>query len=358
MIRASFLFLMLGLACVLPVASAQAANDPFTVSGVPVDASGPSVAVAQNTAINAGRGRAWTILYRRLTKQQDWARQPALDETTLQRMIRTYLPFNERRSTTRYVASMTYVFSADAVKRLLRSQNIAYVDIDAKPVLVVAMAPNYSPHSAWGSIWANPKYAHGAVPIVLPIGDALDMDALGRINFANTQWPDVEPAASRVHATDAFLVQATPGPGTITVAVRRVGPGPSPTIPNVVVPVKKGESAGQAYGAAADEAAATILDVWKAHSAIDFTKRYKLTADLRMNSITDWGDVQQRLATIPAVADVSVLAMDTGEARLSITYVGTVDQLRDLAAQANLDLSNTDGEWRLALLSGQPASSP
>jgi hypothetical protein len=349
--------LMLGLACVFSLAGAQAADDPFTVSGVPVDASASSASVAQNIAINQGRGRAWNTLYKRLTKQQDWARQPPLDDITLQRMIKNYVVTNERRSTTRYVANVSYQFNPDAVRRLLRTQNIAYVDIDAKPVLVIPMSPGYSARAPWAQIWAQPKYATGAVPLVTPVGDPLDAQALGVLNFATAQWPDVEPAASRVRAADAFLVQATAGKGNITVAIRRLGPGAPISIPNVVVPVRPGESAQQAYGAAADAAATSIVEVWKSHSAIDFNKRSKLTADAHISSLAEWGQLMQKLSTVPVVTEVQVVAMNVGEARVAISYVGTPEQLQAVAAQSGLDLSNSGGGWQLAM-AAQSASPP
>ncbi|HKD20957.1 MAG TPA: DUF2066 domain-containing protein [Rhizomicrobium sp.] len=342
-------FLMLGLACMLSVAGAQAADDPFTVSNIPVDATAASATVAQNIAINQGKGRAWTTLYRRLTKSQDWPKQPNLDDVTLQRMIKNYVIANERRSTTRYVANVSYEFNPDAVRRLLRSQNIAYVDIEAKPVLVIPMAPGYSPHSAWTQLWTNPRFQTGAVPLVTPVGDQLDTQALGALSFASAQWPDVEPAASRTRASDAFLAQATAGRGNITVAIRRLAPGTSSPIPNVVVPVRPGEPAAQAYGRAADAAAAAIIEVWKSHSAVDFNKRYKLTAEVHISSLAEWGQVMQKLAAIPIVTDVQVLAMNSGEARVAITYVGTPEQLEAIAAQSSLDLSNNAGGWQLAV---------
>lgn len=349
--------LMLGLACVLSLAGAHAAEDPFTVSGIPVDATAASASVAENIAINQGRGRAWNTLYKRLTKQQDWARQPPVDDITLQRMIKNYVVTNERRSTTRYVANVSYVFNADAVRRLLRTQNIAYVDIDAKPVLVIPMSPGYAVHAPWTQIWAQAKYATGAVPLVVPVGDPIDAQALGALNFQTAQWPDVEPAASRVHATDAFLVQVMAGKGNVTVAIRRLGPGAPAQIPNVVVPVRPGESGQAAYAAAADAAAASITEIWKSHSAIDFNKRYKLTADARIASLADWGLLMQKLSTIPIVTEVQVVAMNVGEARIAITYVGTPEQLQAVAAQSSIDLSNSGGGWQLAMQT-QPASSP
>jgi Uncharacterized protein conserved in bacteria (DUF2066) len=350
--------LMLGFACLLTLAGARAADDPFSVSGIAVDASAASASVAQNEAINGGRARAWTTLYRRLTKSQDWSKQPVIDDLTLQRMIRSYMPSNERRSTTRYVANMTYVFNPDAVRRLLRAQNIAYVDIETKPVLVVAMAPGYSPRSPWAAQWANPKFAGGAVPLLPPVGDALDQQSLGALNFATAQWQDVEPAASRVHATEAFLVQAAAAKAGITVALRRLGPSASQPIPNVVVPIRPGEQPIQVYGAVADATAAAIIEVWKSHAAVDFNKRFKLTADVHIASLSDWGALMQKLSAIPIVTDVNVIAMNTGEARLAITYVGTAEQLETLAQQSSLDLSNSASGWELAIQASNPAPIP
>ena len=87
--------------CCLPFVAARAGSDPYSVSGIVVDASASSATQAQTIAINSGRARAWTTLYRRLAKQEDWSRQPTLDDTTLQRLVRSYLVSNERRSTTR-----------------------------------------------------------------------------------------------------------------------------------------------------------------------------------------------------------------------------------------------------------------
>jgi len=348
--------LTLVLACALSLVSAPAAEDSFTVSGVPVDASAASATVAQNMAINGGRGKAWVTLYRRLTKQQDWTKQPRLDDTTLQRLVSNYVVANERRSTTRFVANVTYVFNADAVRRLLRSQNVAYVDIEAKPVLILPMAPGYAPHSGWANIWANPRYAAGPVPIILPVGDTIDAQELGALKFAQAQWQDVEPAASRVHATDAFLVEAVAGKGVITVSLRHLGTGASQPIPNIVVPVHPGEPVPQAYAAAADAAAAAIIDVWKSRSAIDFNKRYKLTAEAHISTLADWGTLIQKLTSVPIVTDVNVLAMDIGEARIAITYAGSAEQLEALAAQSNLNLTNSGGGWQLSI--GVPVPTP
>ena len=102
------------------------------------------------------------------------------------------------------------------------------------------MSPAYAPHAAWISIWANPKYATGAAPLVLPVGDALDGTSLSVLNFNTATWQDLEPVASRAHATEAFLVQVSQGKGTLDIKLKRLGLGNSPPMPDVVVPITPG----------------------------------------------------------------------------------------------------------------------
>ena len=133
-----------------PSAFAQGRPDLFTVSDIHVDVVGKSSTEAYTNAIAEGRPRAFQILFRRLTQQKDWARQPVLDAAGLQRISRGYDVANERRSTTRYVADVTYRFNPDAVARLLRSANIAFTQGGASRILVVPMAPNVT-----GGAWAQ-----------------------------------------------------------------------------------------------------------------------------------------------------------------------------------------------------------
>src|SRR5436853_3044334 len=113
--RRLLLSVVVSLAAALALSHLAVADDPFTVNGIKVDATAQSAIEAQTKAINSGRAKAWQTLYRRLAKQQDWGRQPALDDATLQRLVRSYQARDQRSSTTRFVANMTYVFSANAV---------------------------------------------------------------------------------------------------------------------------------------------------------------------------------------------------------------------------------------------------
>ena len=345
--RNTILSLALALLAFAPLSVARAdPPDPFTVTNIPVDATAASAVQAQTIAINSGKARAFQMVLKRLLKPEDIAKVPVLDDVALTRLIANYLPQNVRRSTTRYVASMTYAFNPAAVRHLLRSANIAFTDMQAHPILILAMAPRWAGRSPWAAAWATPLYSHAAIPMVLPYGDALDAAALSNTNFNDTTLADVEPAASRVKATEAMLVQLNVSGGQTIIKMKRLGIGVSPPVPDVTVP---GTPPGN-LNAAAAAASAAIAAYWKSRTAIDYSHRSRLQADVTIDSLTQWGTLLAKLGTIPTLTDVSVNAMDIGMARVSLSYVGTTDQLRDSMANAKVDLEpQPDGGYTLAV---------
>src|SRR5471032_595926 len=105
--RLFLMFLVLLVCSVILAVPAGAQDSLYTVTNVHVDASGASSTEALNKALGEGRFRAFQIVFRRLTRQADWGRQPQLDAPGLLRLSRGYTIANERRSTTRYVADVT-----------------------------------------------------------------------------------------------------------------------------------------------------------------------------------------------------------------------------------------------------------
>jgi hypothetical protein len=331
------------------LAPAQA-EDLYTVSGVHVDASAASSAEAANIAIAQGRPKAWQILYRRLTREEDWPRQPVLDAATLVRVSRGYVPANERRSTTRYVADVTYEFNSEAVARVLRDANIAFTQQAVRRILLVPMSPAYN-NGPWAQAFTAPSLHDTVVPFVLPTGsDAPDLSGL---DFDNASWDDVAAAAGRANASEAALVQVVSAGGKVTVNIRRLGQGEPPSKTSVDVPLL--QTASATYPAAAQAAMGAIDDLWKARAVVNVNSRSTLIADVHVDTLEQWGAIQRALAGLENVTGVQVMAMDVGYARLSIAYQGSQEQLRDALGGQGLVLSGRAGAWTLSRAgSGSP----
>jgi len=337
-----FLTLAFALTFAFPAAlPARAGENPFTVKNVAVDASAAASVEAQTIAINGGRPKAWTILYRRITRQEDWPRQPQLDDAAVQRLIRTFDVSDERRSTTRYVAKVTYIFSQPAVERLLRANNISYVVAQSSRILVIPVAPSYVQGDSWTLAWTNPHFAGGLVSIILPEG--ADATALAGLTFDSATWSAVAPIAARLRASDVVVAEFTQGQNSIR--LKRLAAG-QPITPSV-------DASGKSATAAAEAAFETIVEFWKNKSAVDFSQRARLTVDARFSSLSDWAALQAKLGAVPTVVGIDMVAFNLSQARLSLAYVGSLDQLRGTLADAGIAMTMRDGLWWLTRTEGQ-----
>ena len=352
------LFLVIAALCLVPLAGAWADSDPYTVANVHVDASAASSTEAQTIAINKGRQQAWVTLIHRLTPSQDWAKVPALDDVGIQRLIRTYDIANERRSTTRYVAEVTYVFNADAVRRFLRGANVAYTEAEARPILVIPMGQAYAPRSPWAAAWNDQRFATRcrAADLAVERCDGWRHAQCAPICHRHLErcGPDCRAHAGGRGGAGAGAARQRPHRREAAHSGRRS----FASLPDVTVPVAPRTPSAKAFGDAADAAADAITNAWKSRSAVDFNSHAKLTANVKIASITDWGHVQQKLASVSTVLNVDVVAMNIGEAQIVITYAGSADQLHDFLSQGGLDLTNQGGTWWLAVAAAATQARP
>ena len=326
------------------------ADDLYTVSGMHVDAVGASSTEATNTAILQGRPKAFQILYRRLTRQQDWGREPPLDGAGLVRLSRGYSVANERRSTTRYVADVTYMFSPDSVARLLRSLNIAYSATAAKRILVVAMSPGVT-HGPWAQALSAPG------PCTIPwclseVADGGGRQVAGRSQFRHRQ---LERCRGRRRAHQGERSGA--GAGGLC---QRQGDGEYP-------PPGPGRDAGQ------DQRRCSIAadgehhlsrrrpgcdSRYRGYVEVAYRGRFQPARPAHRRcacstSLAQLGAIQTALGAVDTITSVQVVAMDIGYARLSLAYIGTPDQLRESLGAAGIGLTNRGVQWTIVLASGQ-----
>src|SRR5690348_6642502 len=149
----------LALAVLLCAPGARAADLMYTVSGIHVDATAASASAAEAIAIDQGRPRAWSTLFQRIAKAGDQKKMPKLDAADIRRLMRGYTVTHEKRSTTRYVADVTYTFSPEAVARVMMGISSSYrLAAPGRRILLIPMAPKYSPESGWTSAFAAPRF--------------------------------------------------------------------------------------------------------------------------------------------------------------------------------------------------------
>jgi Uncharacterized protein conserved in bacteria (DUF2066) len=342
MLRLSVVFLVTVIACAAPGLAAPARPDLFTVTGIKVEASAESAISARDAAMAQGRAAAWTKLFRRLTAAANWRRQPALDEKALERMIRGFEVANERRSTTRYLADVSFHFNPIAVRNLMRQANIAYTETRSPPVLViplVAGSSGFDPMSAWSAAWKDNELQQGLVPFVTLAADDNDLDVLDRPDVTQLDWAALSAMARRYNAGAVILASASDDAKT----VQMIEVSPTGRV------AASFAYAQSSFPADAQAVAERAEDIWKTRNAVDYTVRTHLVADVQFDSLDDWAQIRTGLAAVRSIADVEVMGLTLHEAEVDLTYSGRAEQLRDALAQQKLQLLDMNGQFTLQL---------
>jgi Uncharacterized protein conserved in bacteria (DUF2066) len=320
-----------------PVSARSALPDLYTVSAHRIDATAGSVILARDAAMAQGRSDAWTKLYRRLTVQAQWDKQPQLSDGQLLRLVRNFEVSGERRSTTRYLADVTYRFNPAAVRLVLRQANIPYTDLRARPALVIPLIEDkgFAADHPWTAVWKNPVFLEGVAPMV-PV-EARDAEFLSRPDLLQLDFAGLQPLLENRDADRIVLAIASEDGNTLQVIeISETGRNPSAF----------GFAMSDAM-ANANVAAETVAENWKGRNALDFGARARLVADVRFNSQAEWMRLRAQLRAVRAVTDVDVVGMSVNEAEISVSYFGRIEQLKDLLAQQNLELSGPPAAYSL-----------
>ena len=325
--------------------------DLFTVSTVRVDATAESATTARDSAMAQGRPAAFAKLFRRFAASNLWGRQPQLSDIQLLRMIRSFEVVGERRSTTRYLADVTYHFNPAAVRASLRQAGIAFTESRSRPVLVlpiVAGSRGVDPMSPWAMIWDEPSLQQNLVPTIVPLADMQDFAALSRSEPAQFDWGALAPLARRYDVAEIAIAIASEDAKSVQL-IQLTAQGRT---------ASSFAYAQSTFLADAEAVVDKIADAWKARSSVDYARSNRIIADVLFNSLEDWSKIRAQLAAVRAIENFQVVGLALNEAEVDFTYFGRPEQLRDALAQANINLVNNGGSFTLQLGGVAFANSP
>jgi hypothetical protein len=330
--------------------AAPALGDLFTVAGIKVDATAESATIARDIAMAQGRPQAWTTVYRRLTATANWGKQPQLDDNQLLRLVRSFEVAGERRSTTRYLAEVTYHFNPAAVRAVLRQNRIAYTETRSKPAVVIPIieGKGFTASGPWAAAWKDPAFTQGLVPMILPVGDAEDMAIFSREDFMQLDWMGFAPLVSRYDAGAVVLAIASEDGNTVQ----------SIEITQMARTASSFAFAQSTFTADAAAVADKVQETWKTRTSVDFGTRGHLVADVQFNSLAQWARIRSQLRAVKSVVDVDIVGLSANEAEIDVTYFGRIEQLQDSLSQQSLALTGNPTAYTLQLGTTAAANAP
>ncbi len=359
------LVLVGGWLTLLPGANGVRAQDVFTVTGVAVDATAKTATAARAEALMAGQREAFYRLLRRLTPQSSYHRHPLLEDETVTALIDSFEIADEKRSSTRYLASLSVRFKPDEVRALLRRQGLPFSETASKPVLVLPVYETAGARNLWDDpnpwrvAWAGLEGRDSFVPLVVPYGDLTDVGTIGAAQALDGNAERLQAIAKRYGVADVVVVHAVlrrdlaAGVPQLMVTLRRSGPSGEET---VVESFRggRGEGVPDLLGHAAAAIARRLEEDWKLATRLQFESEGRLAASVPLVGLADWIVVRDRLGAMAEIRKLELAEISSEQVQVVLHYLGTPQRLAVSLAQRDLVLADENGFWVLRRRDGQP----
>lgn len=349
-----------------------ASNDDrvFVVGNYPVDATAENAVAAKSRAISEGQQRAFRSLLKRLIPVTDYKQLDALKGIDARQYVTSVGVRSEERSSTRYIASLDFGFSPDAVRNLLRDRSVPFLERQAPETTVVLVyeAPNggSTPRGPiprgmgqaegsrlWTSVWRDLDLKNALAPIKvaqrLPQiqGDAIatlakgDMTALGIFaqEYATPRVVMVLAAPDPANKRIRFVLSGQDATGAFHLdRSYRIFDGDMAYTLELAAVVAQGilESRWKAINVrtvAGGSAAAGGLEpvqIWVTYQGFP-----------------QWQSMRQILEETPGVADLTVGGQSARGASVGLRFPGGGAGLAAALAPRGLTLEQQNGTWVL-----------
>src|SRR5277367_352436 len=184
MLRRGFLLAAAGFLLTFAAHAQSRLPSLYTVSNVAVDATAQSATQARDIARAEGERRGFRMLLERLTLKEDWGRLPKVNDGDLLELVQDFEVVSERSSTVRYLATLTFRFRPEPVRRLLRDQGIPFTETRSKPLVVLPVLTTGSQNllwddpNPWRAAWGKLAIGDGLVPMQVPLAELADVQAI------------------------------------------------------------------------------------------------------------------------------------------------------------------------------------
>ncbi|MGE5268616.1 MAG: DUF2066 domain-containing protein [Thiohalocapsa sp.] len=341
-------------------------TDPFSAT-VKVDATADTVVKARDMARLDGQRRALAAVAAQVggasLPAEAAAKLAKLDDRTLTALVASFEVANERMSAVRYLAEYTFHFRPDQARRVLRNAGVtASVEAAAKPLVVLPVYQAdgqlrlWEDPNPWRAVWEERGSSDGAdnaAHLLVPLGDAADIATVDGDKARAGNAEALAAIAKRNGGGDAVvLVAALRGqpasPDGIDIAGRRYRAGRLVASHTEAITANPGENADALLQRAATLVAAGIDGGWKKEAAPAYDQLGTLTAVLPIAGLDDWIGARERLASLPLIRKITLVALSRQEATIEIGYGGSIDDLKAGLAGVSFDLVRGDPVWRLA----------
>jgi hypothetical protein len=325
-------------------------GEVFIVAPVQVDVTAESARAARADALKMGQSLAWKRLVGRLTLPGDGAALLEYQPKQLASLIQGFEVLRERTSAVRYLASISYSFNREEVRRVLSQAGIAFAETPSRPVLIIPVLTSegvgvlWEDPNPWREAWQNLPPRDGLLPIAVPYGDLADIRDLSTVQAMRGDEERLRTVADRYGARDVVVARASrtfdprDNLPILEIAIVRRG---TDGLEEVIVDSIKGQNPDDMIGlldSGVTRVVSTLSNDWKQANLVSPGLETRVTVVVPIDGFGRWLSIRRRLDGIGVLRRSELLRLSKREAMMDLWVQGNVDQLRNAVRQRDLNL--------------------
>jgi hypothetical protein len=339
----------------------------FSVTGVDVDITDKDASTARTKAIIDAQVKAFHVLAERLASESDAKRLETLTPQEIGRMLRSLSIEEEHSAPGRYIGKLTIRFLPKKIREQFARHGIALIEDQSPPMVVLPVwkAPEGAQlweDNIWRKAWLDLKAEQAIVPVILPLGDLEDTQAITAEEALAPDPIKLESLMIRYEAKAILVAVAEPATGG---GIHAVMAGDSPLGKVTIDKVYTADDGtlDSAAALAARRIDGVMLDKWR-------SVRLKLLAEERaraaaerqqaavyasqslpvavpFSSIDKWNGIRARLLAVPGVIGVDISTIAANGAVIRLAYANSLESLQNSLMGSRLKLVQMSGTWVL-----------
>ncbi len=331
-----------------PLLAKSASDDLYLISNIHVDVTDETAAIARNKAFDMAKNEAVHRAISRITLKYDTDKVPQISPEDVNALTKELVVNSEKSSGVRYIADINVLVDSSGIETLLKKNSIPFTKHVKNPVLIIPVyykAKGAKPllweeQNPWLKAWQQSPPDNKLVPVMVPMADVSDMNALNASDVADAGAPELTKIAQIYGVNEVYIAKATLQENKIDVVLRGINLAKLEDYTYTSF-----SSDNTDFQNAVARTGMEIEDLWKESQVVQYNEISEIIIVSPINGLQDWLVIKSKLEDNSLVTGVYLQAMKHNLVQAKISFSGSLRMIKNSFAEKGMSLHQTSGYW-------------
>ncbi len=330
----------------------------YTIYNISMDETAATSRRASMAALRKAERIALEKLFRKIIREEDQAKLPALSAGQITEIVSGIEIANEKSSHVRYMADFTVHFSRAKIYNFLSVLQIPFAETLSNGVSILPLLEKdgaailWEKDNDWRRAWEAYDTVNNLVPVRVIAPSLAHRMAITAWQAQNGDMAQLQKFAEQKNIRHLYVMNARviydfrQNKNMIELVI--IGKDGNKVMHKNIVVEGEGvtepgeDELSELYNEAIKKATYWLDNRWKEKVMIHFDSSSHLKVDIHFNQSEDWFEIKKRLENISLIRNMVIKRITTHKAVVEMEHSGDVEQITLALDQKNLDLVQED----------------